>query len=240
MKIQIIEESSVKSKALANLANNLGHTITGIANSIEQVRSMVKENRPDLYLYDICNETKPKRITWLPKIINQHPLPLLFAVSNIGLNIEEQDWLVKPNGILPKPFTERSFDAAVKTSIKNYQEDMTTNTGTTSSPISDLLFIKNVDKVYKRLLVKDILWMKGEGNYTRIITANKQHIVRKYLGTVLNSVPSSNFVRVHKSYIVNMKAVEEIRPSSVLINGQLLPVAKSCYKSMMKQVSCYN
>ncbi|PHS05910.1 MAG: hypothetical protein COA88_11580 [Kordia sp.] len=127
----------------------------------------------------------------------------------------------------------------IKSDFDLYTPDNEHHIKQTPPPLTDILFIKKVNKVYIRLLENDIIWLKGEGNYTRIITTTKQHIVRKYLGALLKSIPSSYFVRIHKSYVVNMRAVEEIHPTSVLINGQKLPLAKSYYKSMMSKVNCY-
>jgi len=79
-----------------------------------------------------------------------------------------------------------------------------------------------------------VLWVKGEGNYTRLVTAGEQFLIRAYLSEMLLKLPVDIFLRVHKSYGINLKAVEEIRPTCVLIEDAEVPVYQAYRPEMTR------
>ena len=78
------------------------------------------------------------------------------------------------------------------------------------------------------LKYNDIKWFKTEGNYTTIfLKDNKKRISRVSLLELNQYLPVQQFVRIHKSYIVNKMHVTEIRSSRILIDDQELPIGRS-------------
>lgn len=73
--------------------------------------------------------------------------------------------------------------------------------------------------------VKDILYIKSDNVYVEIFTTEKRHIQRKFLGEVAKELPS-NFVRVHRSYLVNMDFVSEVKRSYIRVGDHKIPVSR--------------
>ena len=103
----------------------------------------------------------------------------------------------------------------------------------------DRVLVKDIYNNYLRLLLSDILWLKGEGNYTRVVTSAKQYVLRVYLGDFLASLPADVFVRVHKSYGVNLRVVEAIRPRALVIHTQEVPLSKSYRDEILARFERY-
>lgn len=73
--------------------------------------------------------------------------------------------------------------------------------------------------------VNDIQYVKSDNVYVEIFTEGHRYIQRKFLGQISKELPSQ-FVRVHRSYLVNMDRVSELNKTFVLIDGQKIPVSR--------------
>jgi Response regulator of the LytR/AlgR family len=72
------------------------------------------------------------------------------------------------------------------------------------------------------LRTDEIYYLKGEKEYTRMFTeGNKEHLVHKTLGNLETLLPKERFLRVQKSYIVNIDYVRSVTPSTISMKGSL-------------------
>lgn len=83
------------------------------------------------------------------------------------------------------------------------------------------------------LKFNEIKWFKTEGNYTIIfLQNNKTRMSRISLLELQKQLPIKQFVRIHKSYMINKRYVNEIRTTRVLIDNEELPIGRS-YQQMV-------
>jgi len=90
----------------------------------------------------------------------------------------------------------------------------------------DYIFIKTG---YEQVKVRfdDIFYIEAEGNYVNVVSKNGKYLTRMTFTEMDSLLPSSKFVRLHRSYIVSLAAIDKIERHQVLINGQLIPVGES-------------
>jgi two-component system LytT family response regulator len=87
--------------------------------------------------------------------------------------------------------------------------------------------IKEKGREY-RVLAKDILWVKAEGNYVLLQTMARRHSLRMTMNMLENELDPAVFIRIHRSYIVNMANVRSTRYSGnneftfLMLNGKHL------------------
>lgn len=87
-------------------------------------------------------------------------------------------------------------------------------------------FIKTDRKLIK-LNFDDILFVRGLGNYVEIfVKSNKKYVYYKSLKDLIDKLPDE-FMRVHNSYIINLKNVDHIADNHVIIEEHKITVAKS-------------
>lgn len=225
----------MEGKALAQLADSLGYSVVGNACTRNEATKMWEAESPDLCIYDDASGETSGSLQWLPGVIQQRPLPLILASSELRPETCKQ---LAPHAYLFKPLTAKALNQAVRNSVINF-DDGKSDAPCRSETLTDRVFIRDVYNNYTRLMLDSILWAKGEGNYTRIVTSEKQFVVRMYLGDFLKTVPGEGFVRAHKSYLINLCAVEEIRPTNVLISETEIPLAKSYRKEILLRFSKY-
>jgi two-component system LytT family response regulator len=83
------------------------------------------------------------------------------------------------------------------------------------------------------LPVSHICWIGAEENYVRICTGNESHLVRETMMSMERRLDPKQFLRVHRSAIVNLRYVKELRGKTRgecivhLVNGQKLPMSRS-------------
>lgn len=73
--------------------------------------------------------------------------------------------------------------------------------------------------------VNDIQYIKSDNVYVEIFTEGRRYIQRKFLGQISKELPEQ-FVRVHRSYLVNMDRVSELNKTYILIDDQKIPVSR--------------
>jgi two-component system LytT family response regulator len=88
-----------------------------------------------------------------------------------------------------------------------------------------------------RILFDDILLIKGSGNYLDIITKEKKYSPRMTFSDISGSLPSSQFSRVHQSYIINIGAIEKVENNHVFLKGHKVPVSNSYRDIFFKQLN---
>ena len=91
------------------------------------------------------------------------------------------------------------------------------------------------------LSIGDILWIEAEENYVRIHTASESHLLRETIGRLESRLDPRSFIRVHRSSIVNLQYVKEVKNEAdgdanvVLMNGEKIPMSRS-YRSRIQRL----
>ncbi len=88
----------------------------------------------------------------------------------------------------------------------------------------------------------EILFCKSEGSYTTVhMVDDKEHIVSKSIGYVEDFLPKNFFVRIHKSYIVNLYEIKELKRQNqgeiMLSNGKIIPISRKYRKQVLEALN---
>lgn len=98
----------------------------------------------------------------------------------------------------------------------------------TPQPSMDSVFVKSEYKVI-RIRVQDILYVEGLKDYIKIYTATQPKPILSLTSMhgIADSLPSTQFLRIHRSYIVNMEQVSHLERGQIVFGDKLLPVSES-------------
>jgi two-component system LytT family response regulator len=218
--------------------------IVGESSTARETVDLVRLTVPELLFLDICmpdmdgfdalNALKSNPNGELPHIV--------FVTAN-------DRWAVRAFEFhaldyLLKPFTVERLRACVQRA-----RELLATGKTISSVDSGDLEQKNyttrmVFKSRGRILflsVQDIRWIEAEENYVRIHTANESHLLREPIGQLESRLNPVTFLRVHRSSIVNLHYVKEVRNEAdgdanvVLISGEKIPMSRR-YRSRIQRL----
>jgi two-component system, LytTR family, response regulator len=145
---------------------------------------------------------------------------------------------------LLKPFTpERLRTAIQRVREQSQAPPEPSNPGNGSSPAPGVYTNRIVFKSRGRILflpVMDIRWIGAEGNYVRLCTATETHLLRETMARLESRLDPRGFLRVHRSFIVNLKYVKEVRREGsgesvvVLDGGQKVALGRS-YRAYLNE-----
>lgn len=127
---------------------------------------------------------------------------------------------------LLKPFTYQRFLDSIKKLDK-----INPNT----SPVESFIFIKVNGKLL-RINYSDILYIESLGDYVKFVTPQKKYITHNTIKNLEATIHSSDFVKVHRSYIINLNAVEDLQDNNLLIGGSYIPVSKANKSKLVQKL----
>jgi two-component system LytT family response regulator len=140
---------------------------------------------------------------------------------------------------LLKPFTQERLSSAVERARKEIlvsgQPAGNSATGQSGNHYTTRIVFKSRGRIVF-LPVSDIRWISAEENYVRICTQNETHLLRETMARLEEKLDPDMFLRVHRSSIVNLQHVKEVRTEAdgeyavVLVNGEKLTMSRG-YRS---------
>ena len=98
--------------------------------------------------------------------------------------------------------------------------------------IRDAIFVRHDGSLVK-VKFQDVLWLKGDGNYTTLVARDFVISVRNILKDFEEALPQKEFMRIHKSYIVRLDELISINPREVKVGEDLVPVGRSYYQNLI-------
>jgi DNA-binding LytR/AlgR family response regulator len=130
---------------------------------------------------------------------------------------------------LKKPFTYQRFLEAIQKVEKKKAED-------DSTAENDHIFIKADGKLV-RLQNDDILYIESMGDYVKFITADKKYITHNTIKNLETKVDGLRFMKVHRSYIVNLSRIDDIQENQLYIKGAVIPISKAHNSRVMQKIN---
>jgi DNA-binding LytR/AlgR family response regulator len=130
---------------------------------------------------------------------------------------------------LKKPFTYNRFLESLQTiarPIPHPDPIIDADTHSLSQPVSpDFLFIKAEDKLVK-LVKDDIFFIESMRDYVKFVTAAKNYVTYSTLKNLEEKLNGGSFLKVHRSFIVNINKIDDIRGNTIYLQGNQIPIGK--------------
>lgn len=98
------------------------------------------------------------------------------------------------------------------------------------------LFVR-ADSLLQNIPLDSILWLEASGDYVKINTDKKMLMVLSTMKAISEKLPENKFVRVHRSFIVNIKRVENIDSSNLIIGNKIIPISTNYRDSLMAKIN---
>ncbi|MBR4562256.1 MAG: response regulator transcription factor [Bacteroidales bacterium] len=138
---------------------------------------------------------------------------------------------------LLKPFDFPRFFQAVRKAIGNVQPkaEETTKQAADISKSNDFITVKADYKLYK-INYDDLLFIEGQHEYVTFHTTQRRITALFALKDLEEILPKDKFVRVHKSYIVSFKHIQDLDKSDVTVAGNKVPVGASYRDELLSRL----
>jgi len=105
--------------------------------------------------------------------------------------------------------------------------------------VQDFIFVKTEHKIQK-IELDNILYIEGLKDYISIFTKAERVITLQNMKRMEETLPKSQFIRVHKSYIIALDKIESIERSRITICGKIIPIGDTYRDEFFKKIENKN
>ena len=229
MKCIIVDDNKMARMALKQLVSQLSNVdLVAECNDAVEALDILNSSQVDLLLLDI-EMPGMTGLDLIKKLGNTKPLIIFttakkdYAVEAFELNVI--DYLIKPIA-LPR----------LKQAIDKAQEALDSNKQEVKVEEQEFVFVKD-NGILKRIAIDDILFLEAMGDYVKVHTLQKFHVVHATLKSIEEKLPSSKFLRVHRSYIVAINKIDYIQEGTISIGKTSIPVADTHKSNLNKRLN---
>ncbi len=238
VKILVVEDELLAGSRIASKLASFGYEVTGVLPHGDKAISHVKENNVDIILLAIDLKGKTDGIETAKEIQKHFSVPVVYLTANAEEAILHKAKITKPSACNSKPC---NLQHAIELTICRMAEKQTDlivaveNNDSRHCILKDRIFIRSRDKMMK-IMVPDILYIEADRNYSQVFTKQKEYLLSLTLKAIEQKLSVDTFVRIHRSYIINVLQVDEVAENHVIIGPKAIPMSPVLKDSLLKKL----
>ncbi|MEM7551857.1 MAG: LytTR family transcriptional regulator DNA-binding domain-containing protein [Bacteroidota bacterium] len=236
LNIHIVEDEKLIGESLQEILDCLGHSTVAISTSAEEALEVLSKNSPDLILLDIQIKGDKDGVELAGIIQKKYDIPFIFTTAFADSATIERAKEQSPYGYVVKPYGLKDIQVAIEIAMNNFEKfQEMKSTDSEALAANKNLYLK-VDYRLVKVDEEDILWIEAKGDYAVFKTKTKSYVVHTTLRNVEEKLTQSRFLKVHRSFIVNMDHVVDIEDSNLLIEKKIIPVSRANKEALMSRI----
>jgi two-component system LytT family response regulator len=145
-----------------------------------------------------------------------------YAAEAFDLNVV--DFLIKP--IVPVRFLQ---------AVEKAKRMLLTNNLAFVDKEDEFVFIRDAN-VVRRVRVSDILYMEARGDYVKINMPDQTYSIHSSLKSVEEKLSKNTFLRVHRSFIINVGRIDTIEGGTLIVHRNMVPVSDAYRATLYKRM----
>lgn len=228
IKTIIVEDEIMAQKSLEKLCSKFPDlSLEGTFDNAKDALEKINQDNIELIFLDI----EMPGMTGIELLESLPYLPqVVFTTGNkeyayIAFEYDITDFLKKP--ISFERF-EKSVNKVIKTKERRNEVALT-------SSLHEI-YIKSEGKLV-RLDYKDIHYFENVGDYVKAVTSHGNYVFHETLKALNKKINNPRFLRIHRSYIINMSQVIDIEDNTLIIDKKVIPVSRAYKGVLMKSIN---
>lgn len=213
----VVDDSAIQRMTITKLVNESTHLslINDFSNALE-AKNAVNNSSVDLIFLDI----EMPLINGFDLLDGLKEKPqIIFITSKADYAVKAFDY--EATDFLQKPISKERFLKAVKKALDLHQLR-----NESTEDLGEVIIIKSNLKKLK-VYTSKIKWIEAFGDYIKIVTDTDTHLVLSTMKAFENELPKGKFIRVHKSYIVNIERIEKFNSKFAEIDNTKIPISRN-------------
>lgn len=230
-KTVIVDDEALALKSIERMCKNTESIqLLGSFNDSTEALKFIQSNEVDLIFLDI---EMPKltglelldQLTYMPQVV--------ITTSNTDYAFDAFEFDV--TDFLKKPITPPRFGGSMEKVIQRQSELTDSALKSTEQEI----YIRNDGKLI-RIPMDSIKYFENVGDYVKIITNDKNHVIQIGLKHLYDKLNNPRFLKVHRSFIVNMDKIIDIEDNSIVIGQKVIPISRAHRPIVLKTINVIN
>ncbi|MDT0558978.1 LytTR family DNA-binding domain-containing protein [Ichthyenterobacterium sp. W332] len=230
----IIDDEATARAIIGQLCSNVPslNVLEEFPNAIQAIKYL-NQNEVDLIFLDI-HMPDFTGFDFIETLKNPPKIVLTTSDANFAIQAFEYDCIVD---YLVKPITLERFQKAIQKAeaIKSTPVPKVDTNKVEVTSGNDLYV--NIDRRLIKIDIPSIYLVEAKGDYILIKTDDKNYTVHSTLKKIEEKLPDSIFLKIHRSYIINVDKIIDIEDNSVLIEKDVIPVSRSNRPELMKRLN---
>lgn len=219
-----------------------------VATSYEEALEVLKEATPDIFLLDIeLSENEREGGIALGEIIRERQIdaPIIYITSHYTEDYYEYTKHTRPSSFLSKELSRLKLHQAVDLALLNYSayqpagQQHYTPTTKAAPKITDNQFFFKVGDAYKAIPVEKIAYFFADKKMSYARMESRSYPTSIQLKVLEEELQKLGFIRIHKSYLVNIKQIDAVHPrdSTVTVASETLPMGYTYRKPFLETLN---
>jgi len=240
--ILVTEDEIIVRKDIERCLTNLGYNVVATADNGEDAIELALKHKPDLALMDIMIKGDMNGIAAAEEIKRNIDIPVVFLTAYADENTLNEAKMAEPHGYILKPFKDVDIQTAIEMALHKHSKEQELKLESDflrslaeHKADADVIFVKNRSRLV-RVKHEDLLFVEALKDYVVVHTRQESYTIHSTMKEVEQKLNPRQFVRVHRSFIVNIDAVESIKYAMITMEGmeKEIPVGGS-YKELLAQ-----
>jgi two-component system response regulator LytT len=244
IKILIVEDEAIVAKDISVCLEKIGYEVLASFSKGEKALTFLEENTPDLVLMDIMLAGNISGIDASARIKKDYDIPVVFLTAYADEKTIERAKITEPYGYVIKPFKEIDLRTSIEMALYKFKKEKEKFAGVESSsfknsPISsEYIYVKSNSKLVK-VQNSNIIFVEALKDYVIIHTEKERFTIHSTMKDIEKKLPEKIFMRVHRSFILNLNKINSIDSSIVIIENsdKKIPIGGSYRESLFKRLN---
>jgi DNA-binding LytR/AlgR family response regulator len=241
-KILIVEDEMIIGANISLQLTNLGYEVTGITTRGEEALNHIRQNLPDIVLMDIQLKGSLDGIETVRLMQKEFSVPVIYLTANADEEHFNRAKSTNPYAFISKPFKKLDLQHAIELIPEKVNSAVNSNENDDflGSPFiqTDSIYVRRNERMIK-IMIKDIYYFEADRNYCKIFAKNKESLLVMTLKEIDEKLPAEHFLRIHRSFIINLSHVDEVAGTHVVIGKKAIPLSKSLRTELMKRLQTF-
>lgn len=233
LKCLIVEDDYAFAVDTKIKAEQSGVKVHDIVSTFAEIKKVLQSEKIDLILSDVKLQNGEYAFDIFSSMENLPPIIFFSGVKDSSLYDKSRS--SNPYIYLSKPFDEVTLKSAIDGALR-IKKEILSETGDILNKNHQLFIRSNGQMI--NLKPSEIYFIKSEGNYIYIHTANKKIAIRSSIKNVLGKIDSTDFMQIHRGYAINITKVVNfnISESLVEVNSTEIPVGRKFKKEFRERL----
>jgi two-component system, response regulator PdtaR len=254
--ILIVEDESIVALDLATALNQDGYVVIGITDHAEEAIRLFAQHRVDIVLMDIHLAGPKDGIDTVVDLMKIRQTPVIYLTAFTDNATVERVKNTYPSAFLVKPYQISNVRITIELALNSFamlnarhepgrvSNDLFPAAAREASPtrepilqMGDFVFIK-YNYQFVKVRLADILFVGAESNHISLHTSDKKFVLRLSLTQLFDRILFGRLIRIHRSYAVNIDAIQSFTEQTVLTGKGELPIGRNYKENFLKHFAC--
>lgn len=235
LSIYIVEDEKLYANQLEILVDELGYHLAGMSANSDTAKIEIEDIKPDLILMDIKIDGSMNGIDLASHLL--HQAPLIFITSFDDEATFERAKQTKPYAYIVKPFDASNLQRTIELAFNKLKEEED-HDWQKDLLFKDYFFVKNRNRLEK-VSLKEVNHLEVEDRYSTIHSENgRKYVLRMSMGEVMEKLQSSEFMRIHRKYTVNLHKIRSIdtQDNLIYVGEAELPISRTHKDELLQRL----